>query len=103
MWGGGGGVCCQTFYFILFSLFSRPREGLATNTLKVRNNNNSNNNNNNNNNRETTMEYTNCCMLLRHVIFTYVCWDYSSKLARMYMLMYQIARRENNRNPLFKS
>ena len=28
--GGGGGVCCQTFSFVLFSLFSRPRAGLAT-------------------------------------------------------------------------
>ena len=28
--GGGGGVRCQTFYFIYFSLFSRPRAGLAT-------------------------------------------------------------------------
>ena len=27
--GGGGGVCCQTFSFVLFSLFSRPRAGLA--------------------------------------------------------------------------
>ena len=26
---GGGGVCCQTFSFVLFSLFSRPRAGLA--------------------------------------------------------------------------
>ena len=25
-----GGVCCQTFYFVLFSLFTRPRAGLAT-------------------------------------------------------------------------
>ena len=23
--GVGGGVCCQTFNFVLFSLFSRPR------------------------------------------------------------------------------
>ena len=47
-----GGVRCQTFYiFVLFSLFSRPRAGLATmvsgffglatNTLNVGNNNNS--------------------------------------------------------------
>ena len=28
--GGGRGVCCQTFSFVLFSLFSRPRAGLAT-------------------------------------------------------------------------
>ena len=52
--GGGGGECCQTFSFVLFSLFSRPRAGLATvqssffglatNTLNVRNNNNNNNN-----------------------------------------------------------
>ena len=28
--GWGGGVCCQTFSFVLFSLFSRPRAGLAT-------------------------------------------------------------------------
>ena len=53
MWGvGGGGVCCQTFYFVLLSLFSRPRAGLATVyssffglatiTLNVRNNNNNN-------------------------------------------------------------
>ena len=28
--GEGGGVCCQTFSFVLFSLFSRPRAGLAT-------------------------------------------------------------------------
>ena len=26
---GVGGVRCQTFYFVLFSLFSRPRAGLA--------------------------------------------------------------------------
>ena len=49
--GGGGGVCSQTFSFVLFSLFSRPRVGLAivlssffglatNNTLNVRNNNN---------------------------------------------------------------
>ena len=50
-WGGRGGRC-QPFYFLLFSLFSRPRAGLATvkgsfvffglatNTLNVRNNNN---------------------------------------------------------------
>ena len=48
---GEGGVCCQTFYFVLFSLFSRPRAelatvlssffGLATNTRSVRNNNKS--------------------------------------------------------------
>ena len=41
-------VCCQTFYFVLFSLFSKPRAGLATvqssffglatNTLNARNN-----------------------------------------------------------------
>ena len=53
--GGGGELCCQTFSFVLFSLFSRPRAGLATvlssffglatNTLNVRNNNNNNNNN----------------------------------------------------------
>ena len=29
-WVGGGVVCCQTFSFVLFSLFSRPRAGLAT-------------------------------------------------------------------------
>ena len=28
--GWGGGVCCQTFSFVLFSLLSRPRAGLAT-------------------------------------------------------------------------
>ena len=28
--GGGGGVRCQTFSFVLFSLFNRPRAGLAT-------------------------------------------------------------------------
>ena len=27
---GGGGVRCQTFFFVLFSLFSRSRAGLAT-------------------------------------------------------------------------
>ena len=55
-WVGGGVVCCQTFSFVLFSLFERdwpPCQvlvvffGLATNTLNVRNNNNNNNNNNN--------------------------------------------------------
>ena len=46
-----GGVCCQTFSFVLFSLLSRPRArelapvlstfwGLETSTLNVRNNNN---------------------------------------------------------------
>ena len=52
MWGveGGGRVRCQTFSFVLFSLFSRRRRaglatvyssvfGLATNTLNTRNNN----------------------------------------------------------------
>ena len=29
VWGVGGGVCCQTFSFVLFSLFSRPRAGLT--------------------------------------------------------------------------
>ena len=29
-WGVGGGVRFQTFFFIPFSLFSRPRVGLAT-------------------------------------------------------------------------
>ena len=48
---GGGGVRCQTS-FVLFSLFSRPRAGLATvlssffglatNALNVSNNNNNN-------------------------------------------------------------
>ena len=50
----GGGGRCQTFYFLFFSLFSRPRAGLATgpckvvffglatNALNVRNNNNNN-------------------------------------------------------------
>ena len=49
-----GGVCCQTFSFVLFSLLSRPRArelapvlstflGLETSTLNVRNNNNNNN------------------------------------------------------------
>ena len=28
--GGGGGERCQTFSFVPFSLFSRPRAGLAT-------------------------------------------------------------------------
>ena len=28
--GGRGGVCCQTSSSVLFSLFSRPRAGLAT-------------------------------------------------------------------------
>ena len=50
--------------------------------------------------RKTTMEYTNCYMLHRHVIFNNVCWDYN-KLATMYM--YQTARREENRNSLYKS
>ena len=27
--GGWGGVCCQTSSFVIFSLFSRPRAGLA--------------------------------------------------------------------------
>ena len=40
------------------------------------------------------MEYTNCCLLRAHLVFTYVCWDYS-KRARMYM--YEISRRGNNR------
>ena len=33
MGGRGGGVCCQTFYFVLFSLFSRPRAGLAYHSI----------------------------------------------------------------------
>ena len=28
--GGEGGLLCQTFYFVPFSLFSRLRAGLAT-------------------------------------------------------------------------
>ena len=35
--GDGGGVRCQTLYFVPFFLSSRPRAGLATNTLNVRN------------------------------------------------------------------
>ena len=35
---GRGGVRCQIYYFIIFYLFSRPRAGLATDTLNVRNN-----------------------------------------------------------------
>ena len=52
--GGGGGGALLDFFFFLFSLFSRPRAGLATvlssffglatNALIVRNNNNNNNN-----------------------------------------------------------
>ena len=52
-WGGGGGVRCQPFYFVLFSLSADHERdwppckvllkysffGLATNTLNVRNNN----------------------------------------------------------------
>ena len=30
VWGWGGGLCCETFSFVLFSLFRRPRTGLAT-------------------------------------------------------------------------
>ena len=30
VWGWGGGLCCETFSFVLFSLFRRPRAGLAT-------------------------------------------------------------------------
>ena len=51
-WGDGGGGRCQAFYFVLFSLFRRPRAGLATvqcsffglatNTLNMRDNNNNN-------------------------------------------------------------
>ena len=29
-WGGGGGGAARLFSFVLFSLFSRPRAGLAT-------------------------------------------------------------------------
>ena len=53
-WGGGG--YAARLFFLLFSLFSRPRAGLATvgssffglatNTLNVRNNNNNNNSKN---------------------------------------------------------
>ena len=34
VWGGGG-VCCQTFFFVLFSLFSRPRAGKQQQQLTV--------------------------------------------------------------------
>ena len=30
VWGVGGRVCCQTFSFVHFPLFSRPRARLAT-------------------------------------------------------------------------